>query len=807
MSVLGGMNMTAAVEELLQRIESNLYSACGSSIYDAWNDELYRAVCQVIREQIGKNWHRTMQTQREGKRIYFLSFEYMPGKLLRKNAESCGLYETLKQALHRVGRRFSALEEIEREISLGNGALGTITSDELTTAAGMGINAMGYGLRYKNGRLKQTLVDGAQVEKPDNWTSNKNPWEHDRPFFHTIPLYGGAVKAIPYDIPIPGYSGNTVNTLRIWRAEALEDIDFQVFSRGDFSFAYQTINRAHAIVEFLYPDETSKKGKMLRLMQEYFYASATIQDILRNFHKGGKVRVIEELPKYAAIQINDVQAAFAIPEFIRCIMEHYARTFDQARALAEQIFHYTNFSTQSESFETWSKEELEEVCPQLIPIFEQLEAFYQKEMASKLPHSAAAEQREAAQRSLSLYDGARVDTVNMALQVAHRFIALSKSHYDALQQMVDETARPIFFEKMMHIRMGVSPEHWFQRTNPPLYRYVRELCSIDLSGEDDAQAMRELLNYVDDDEVLRAVGQIKQAHKTDIQQWIQKEKGLVINRFSIYDMQLGAFHEAKRQLMHALALAAKYFYLIDHPNADVPEVTTFFSGKAAPNYYAAKETLHFINALAESINKNHGIKDKMKVVFVENYNRSLLQKLLPACDIYENLGFADREPCGTTGIKAMMNGALNCTSRAGLGVDFVEHLPKEACYPFGRSVAENQRRLHQPNRVERLFAEQPAVRETLNRLLNSSSDFLRYDFHRLYDLLLRYDDSFFVLEELPDYIDVKRQMEQDFFAERTWNRRSLQNIAHSGAFSMKMTLLGYGEGVWELPIYEQRARI
>lgn len=787
--------MPLTAKELRARIESNLYGSYGSDISDSWNYELYRATCQTIREWIGERWNRTKRLQSSPKKVCLLSFEYMPGKLLRQYAASCGIYDVLVEALHSMGRRFSFLEDIERELSLGNGSVGTISMDELSTAASLCLNIIGYGMRYKNGRLKQTLVDGSQVEEADNWVSNKNPWENEKPFFHVVDLGDESVKAIPYDIPVPGYHSEYVNTLRLWRSEALEDMDFSVFARGDFEKAYRRINRAHAIVEFLYPDESHPLGRNLRLKQEVFFASACAKDILRGFHKSKRDRRIREFPDCIVLQINDAPASLSIVAFLYEFIEQYHLSFNEALFLLEKTVNYTNFSVSSESFESWSKKELESVCPQWIPILEALQKRY-------CPVSSDPSYRI----HQTIYDGDRFYNVNLVMHVCRRFISLTKAHDEALAERIEPRLNALTAAKRLPIRMGVSPHRWMQRPNKELFRFLTGLLGTDILGGNDASVFRELLAYKDDEEVLHKLGEIKAAHKKQLAERVFGQTGFLINPESMFDMQLAGFHEAKRQLMNALALSAKYFYLIDHPNAVVPEVTAFFSGKAAPNYFAAKETIHFVNALATAINRDRRIKDKLKLVFIEDYNMTKLSELIPACDIYENLGFADAEPCGTTSIKAMINGAVICTSKAGLGIEILETLGDEACYSFG-SAARKSQRDRSRGRVDRAMKAYPEIYDVTQRLLASRFEFIPYDFRRLYELLVRYDDGFCVLEDLGDYLRVKRTMEEAYFDELSWNRKSLLNIAHAGEFSMKSTLMNYASKIWNVAPIDEPGKI
>lgn len=785
--------MTLTREDFIQRIKANLYGTYGSDIDSAWNYELYRAISLTLRELIGANWQTTDKSRLDQKRVYLLSFEFMPGKMLRQNAKNLGVFDMLVDAIHSMGRSYHSIEDAEREVALGNGSLGTISMDELSTAADMRMNVWGYGLRYKKGRLKQTFKDGSQVEQPDDWESNKNPWEHEKPYFYRVDFGDYSVKAIPYDIPVTGYKNGTVNTLRIWRAEALEDISFTSFASGDYGKAYQPINRAHAIVEFLYPDDTSARGKHLRLVQEYFYASATIQDILRTFHKNVKEKRLQRITEDIAIHLNDVQTSFAIPEFIRIAMKEYKLSFDDAYEISKKLFTYTNFSVQSESFEHWGQAELNEVCPQLLPIFEKIQARVTEEIGGKFGKDSK-ELKE-----LSVWNENRISLVNLAATTAKCFVTLSSAHFQAFSKVSYPVEYNALKDKVLHIRMGVSPLTWLQNINSPLHNYLSELLGVDISSFDYAYAMRQLLHFVDDPKVLDRLGQIKLEHKKRIADYVYEVQGQQINPNSIYDMQLQVVHESKRQLLNALHIAYRYFSLIDNPNQAVPEVTYFFSGKAAPNYLVAKEIIHFINALAKAVNRDIHIKDKIKIVFVEDYNMTRLQRLIPGCDVNENLGFAEKEPGGTTAIKAMMNGAINVTSRAGLGVDIIEHVKKGAVYPFGDSMQEIiDIRKSGTYSANDLYYQTSAIRQTIDRLLNASRDYIPYDFRKLYDLIMRYNDGFFIFHDLVDYAKVHDQLYQDYFDEHGWNRKVLQNIAHSGEFSMRHTLRGYALGIWDI---------
>lgn len=708
------------MDKLEEKLRDNLYQLYAKDMRDARDWEIYKSLSLALKLRIGKDWNKSLITSRQEKRRYLLSFEYSIGNNLKKNIINLDAYDQVEKIMLKNKKDLDQIFLQDNDMELGYGDLGYLTNKLIEDGADRGENIYSYGLRYRRGMLKQEIVEGQQVEKPDDWKGYKNPWEHEKGFSHLVEGKDFSLRAVPYDVPIVGYKNKQVNTLRLWKSESLSDMDFQKFSQGEILSSYDHINRANAIVEFLYPQDSNYQGQKLRYAQEYFYASASIQDIIKKYRKYSQDRPLEKMDDLVNITIMGIHPLIALVIFIDILTNKYGMDFDEAKDLAKRVFTFINVSVTPESFERWSLDLIEDVSPKLIATIKKLD-------------------RKNENKYFPLIENNNLNLFNLAMSFSHEIYLLSVEHYELFKTVIGREAFQAMKDKIHIMELKRNKKKYLKENN---YRLFQAL---------------ETGNFQD-------MEKIKQANKLALLNKLVDEKN--INPQSIFNMNFGVFHEYNRQLLSALSIGILYYQLKNDCNLDVPERTYFFGGKSYPNYYAAKEIIKFINALAHLINKDIFIKDKIKIVFIENYNVSKSKIIIPGADIRENLTIPSMKTNYLNDREYLANGAVVLSSRNHKRTD-------DYIYEFGSSFENIKNRNY---RAHDLINSDPLIKDSFIYLSKLNYSDLPYDFNTIIELLLKYDDGFFVLKDLRSHHKVHGEICQDYMDQAKWMRTIKKSI-------------------------------
>lgn len=746
-------------EFLKKGIEDNLYEYFAKSIYDARDSEFYYAIAKTIKSMIGKNWNVSKKKGKKDKTLYVLSFEYSLGSRLVSNAIRLDILTELKEIIEEVGRDFEKIYDQEYEHSLGFGDLGLLSSSILDSLTNMDKKVFAYGLRYRKGMLKQLIVDGKQVEAREDWLDYKNPWEHDKSFSHTVEMKDITLKAIPYDLPIVGNKNGLVNTLRLWKSASKNDVDYRLFSEGKIQESYRDINKANSIVEFIYPQEDSLEGRRLRLSQEYFFAYASMRDILKR-HEKYYGYDIWSFSKNTIIQVNDVHPILSELVFIMLLRELYGLTGDAAIEIARDSFVYLNTTLLSEAFEKWDLDLISSCCPGILEtirlVDKNLRADFKKTDISNSEKEA-----------LYIIKDGYVDMVNVAFYLSKKIVLSSKQHGKILEEVYLPTHYKYYKDKIDIISLGIDSFNYLEETDSYLYEKLNEAKDAFKEG---GQVSSDLVDFIYES---------KTKKKKDLLDFLG-EKYSFINPKSIFDMNLGVIHEYKRQLLNALSIAFLYFELKRRPNLDIPERTYFIAGKSYPNYYFAKEIIKFINALKVLINRDYTIRDKIKIVFIEDYDVNKSKKLIPAADIYENLPVISMGKVSTEVFKYLVNGSVPISSDLGIAQTFVEERGDKGIYIFGPTEKEAiDENLHRTYKVHDYINNNPIIWEFFDFYKKLPYHIFPYDFNIIIDNLLKYNDGYYVIRDLLSHYKVRERAMKDYMDRKMWARMMVNNISFS----------------------------
>lgn len=760
-----------------KKIEENLYEFFAKDIKTARDSEIYIAIAKTLRLMIGKIWHESMVNARQDKTLYILSFEYSLGTRLVSNAIKLGLIDDLVEVLKQNNRDFDKICDQEIESQLGFGELGTISTAMLESLSNLEENAHAYGLRYRKGMLKQEIVDGLQIEKPDDWKDYKNPWEHEKSFSHLVNLKDNTYKAIPYDFPIVGDRNKTAITLRIWKSESTKDINFKLFSQGKILESYEDINRANSIVEFLYPQEDTLEGRKLRLSQEYFFASATMQDILKRFKKyhGNN---ISEFPDKNVIQLNDNHPILSLLVFINLVHERFGFSIDEAINVANKSFIYVNTSLIEENFEKWDLSLIEQVCPSLLPTIYALDKYVKDELRKNIDDVNTV-------NALSIVSNDYVETINIAFFLSRKIMVLGDQHDRVLKEIYLPYHYHYYGDKIDNLSLGFNGLNYLEQTNKQMYNVLTK---------DDIVSIRPIEELCSPEDCLMT--KLKQNKKDRLIKYLNG-KGDIINPKSIFDMNLGVFHEYKRQLLSAMSIALLYFRLKQNGNLDITPRTYFFGGKSYPNYYFAKEIIKFIHALAKLINEDFSIKDKIKIVFVEDYNIKKSDMLIPAADINQHVSVITMGSVDLATFKFMVNGSVTFTSHNTLANDYVKEMEDDSIYIFGDDIDKG---------IQLAKTKSYSMYDYINRnhIIKDMFDFYRYqpyskfpyNINTIIDVLFKYNDGYGVIRELLPHFEKHLIATKDYMNQEEWVRKSLSNISYALNHTMNESIKTNFNNYW-----------
>ena len=782
------------------------------SLADASCNEKYAALGSLIRDYINPNWIQTNRqySDKGDKQLYYFSIEFLLGKLLEINLLNMGLKEVCAETFAELGIDMDEMIAEEPDAGLGNGGLGRLAACFLDSMAALSLPGHGCGIRYKYGLFEQKVVNNNQVEVPDNWLKDGYIWEYRKSSKAVEVRFGGnvaysegidgkvryihknyeTVLAVPYDIPMVGYQNNTVNTLRLWSAELAEgDFNFASFNRIDYLKAVEYKHSVERISKILYPDDSLLEGRLLRLKQEYFFVSAGLQSILRRF-KGRNPR-ITELPDKIAVHINDTHPALAIPELMRLLMDGEGLSWDEAWQITTRTISYTNHTIMPEALETWGVEMFKTLLPRIYMIVQEINERLCRELWDKYPG-----EWEHIGRMSVIADGL-VHMARLAVVGTYSVNGVAELHSDILRKHIMHDFHTYYPYKFNNKTNGITHRRWLLKANPRLAALITS--SI---GENWIKYPIELLGlcqFTTDTAFKMQLAEIKLQNKQKLATYIQEKYKIAVNVHSIFDVQIKRIHAYKRQILNALHIMHLYNQIKENPHFDIIPRTFIFAGKAAPGYYIAKQTVKLINILSTVINNDKTINDKLKVVFLENYNVSLGEMIFPAADVSEQISTASKEASGTGNMKFMMNGAITIGTLDGANVEIKDAVGEDNIVIFGLTA---QQALDYYSyggySAWDVYNSDLRIRRVMEQLVNGFLPYDKEEFRPLYNYLLQNNDEFFVLRDFAGYAGAQLLIEGKFRDRKQWLSMCVKNIAHSGNFSSDRTISEYAAGIWKI---------
>ena len=764
----------------------------GKDIRTADTVELYNAVSKAAMAAIGRDFNEKAKNA-EGKKACYLSAEFLIGRMVYNNLLNLGLFNQFGELMTENGRDIRVFEEIE-DAALGNGGLGRLAACFLDSGATNGITLNGYGIRYKYGLFKQYFENGFQRETADDWMKMGDPWSQRADADTVVVEFKGhAVKAVPYDSPVIGYGGKKINMLRLWQAEPMEKFHFDLFNEQKYDKAAGDQVEADAICAVLYPNDTTDAGKKLRLKQQYFFSSATLQDVIRTY----KAKYGDNFSHFAseyAIQLNDTHPTVAIPEFIRLMMEREHMTFAKALKLAKETFAYTNHTIMAEALEKWSISLFKAVIPHVYKYVVML----QKALVKELTAMGVEEKN---QEQYFIIDGNLIHMARMAIFASHSTNGVAQIHTDILKNDALKEWYALYPERFNNKTNGITQRRWLALANMELAGFITD--KIGNGWITNLDNLKKLEQYKDDEAVLRQFNDIKKIKKRQLSDYIFEREGVRINPDFIFDIQVKRLHEYKRQLLNAFSILDIYFGLKDGRIKDFRPTVFIFGAKAAPGYFRAKGIIKYINEIAKLIDADPEVNDKLKVIFVQNYNVSYAEKLTPAADVSEQISTAGTEASGTGNMKFMLNGAVTLGTYDGANVEIVAEAGEENNYIFGARV-EDIEKIKKSYNPKKLYKSNPRIQKVVDTLVDGTFDDGETGmFKELYTSLLEgaswhKPDHYYLLEDLIPYVDAKLRVNADYADTLAFRRKCFINMANAGKFSSDRTIRDYTEEVWKL---------
>lgn len=801
-------------DALKKSILEHLYFTLAKDKYTATKRDVFLAVAYAIRDQMVGRWIKTQQQYYDvdAKRVYYLSMEFLIGRTLENSLVNLGLLENCRKAIHDLGFDLDMLIEMEADAGLGNGGLGRLAACFLDSMATLGIPGYGYGIRYDYGIFTQKIQEGSQLETPDNWLRYGNPWEICRSeYLYPIQFYGRIIQysdargklhcewvdaqevmAMAYDTPICGYDNDTVNTLRLWQAKSPRGFDLSYFNHGDYIRAVEEIALTENISKVLYPNDNIFEGKELRLKQEYLLVSATIQDIVRRYNKGHIH--LDALPDKVAIQLNDSHPSLAIPEMMRLLVDREELSWDKAWELTCGCFSYTLHTLLPEALEKWPLSLLEKVLPRHVQIIFEINKRWLEEVDRHYPGNLEMK------RKLSIIEEEPVKLVNMAhlaIVGSHKVNGVSALHSDLVKHQMFKDFWEMNKEKFTNKTNGVTPRRWLKVANPALSQLITNHIGNNWARE--LNLLEKLSFYENDTPFCHEWHQVKRHNKERLARLIFSELEIRVDPDSLFDCQVKRFHEYKRQLLNALRVVHDYCRLKDNPQLDYVPRTVIFSGKAAPGYFIAKRIIKLITSIANVINHDRTLSDKLKVIFLENYRVSLAEQIIPAADLSEQISTAGTEASGTGNMKFALNGALTIGTLDGANIEIREEVGEDNIFIFGLKTEEICALKNQGYNPWDAYHQNPEIKRVFDMISEgyfSAGD--RELFKPLIHSLLDGGDEYFLLADFAAYISCQQEVSSLYRNRESWIKKSIRNVAKIGKFSSDRTIKDYASEIWKL---------
>ena len=799
---------TNSVDALRRSISNRLVYQVGKDMRSATRRDWLFAILYALRDRTMDSWRasRNAAEDQDRKRVYYLSMEFLPGRMLTNALMALGIYEQTRTACTQLGADFDAITDFEADPGLGNGGLGRLAACFLDSIATVGLPGMGYGIRYDYGMFAQRIVDGRQVEEPDGWLVNGNPWEFMRPEFSYTVRFGGRltseggvvnwidtddVIATAYDSGVPGYELTSVATLRLWSARATSVINLDAFNKGDYMRAVEAKNESENVSRVLYPDDSTDHGKELRLRQEYFFVSASLQDLLRRYLKSHSG--FDALPDKVAIHLNDTHPALAVPELMRLLVDEQRLDWDLAWSLCCRIFSYTNHTLMHEALETWSADLMGRLLPRHLRIIYDLNARFLASLHESHPGDPDLLRRV----SLIEENGhSRVRMAYLCLLASHKINGVSALHSDLMVQTIFADFARLFPERFCNKTNGITPRRWLAQANQPLASLIDD--RIGPQWRRHLGQLSQLRELANEPAFNNAVQLAKHQNKRRLADYIGRELGIRVTPQSLFDVQVKRMHEYKRQLLNLLHVVSRYHQILANPQANWVPRTVIFAGKAASAYYMAKQIIRLINDVASVVNNDPHVGDLLKVVFIPNYRVTLAELIIPAADLSEQISMAGTEASGTGNMKFALNGALTIGTWDGANIEIAENVGLENIFIFGnRTQQVNELRAHgyQPRRY---YDNNYELKTAIDRIADGA--FSPEEPQRYQDVTrtLLESDYYQLLADFPDYLAAQQRVDALYRRPSEWTRQAILNIAAMGPFSSDRTIGEYASEIWNV---------
>ncbi|TBL74791.1 glycogen phosphorylase [Obesumbacterium proteus] len=798
-----------SVEALKHSIAYKLMFVVGKDPSIANQHDWLNATLFAVRDRMVERWLRSTRAQfsQDVRQVYYLSMEFLLGRTLSNALMAMGVYDETKQALNEMGLDLEELIDEEIDPGLGNGGLGRLAACFLDSMATLALPARGYGIRYEYGMFKQNIVNGQQAESPDNWLEYGNAWEFVRHNTRYRVRFGGRIQqegnrarwleteevlALAFDQIIPGFDTDATNTLRLWSARASSEINLGKFNQGDYFAAVEDKNHSENVSRVLYPDDSTYSGRELRLRQEYFLVSATVQDILH--HHWQTHHTLENLAEKIAIHLNDTHPVLSIPELMRLLIDDHKFTWEKAWSIVVQVFSYTNHTLMSEALETWPVDMLGKILPRHLQLIFQINDHFLKDVKEQYPNDDALLSR------VSIIDetnGRRVRMAWLAVIASHKVNGVSELHSELMVQSLFADFARLFPNRFCNKTNGVTPRRWLALANQPLSKVLDE--NIGQRWRTDLSQLNELLAHIDYPTFIRDVQQAKLHNKKQLAVYVAQKLNVVLDPNALFDVQIKRIHEYKRQLLNVLHVITHYNRILQDPENDWTPRVKIFAGKAASAYYNAKQIIHLINDVAKVINNDERIKGKLKVVFIPNYGVSLAQMIIPAADLSEQISTAGTEASGTSNMKFALNGALTIGTLDGANVEMLKHVGEENIFIFGNTTEQVEALRNNGYNPRQIYEQDPELNQALTQIATgafSPEDPRRYA--SLFDSLVNFGDHYQLLADYRSYIDTQDKVDELYKTPIEWTHRAVMNITNMGYFSSDRTIQEYADEIWNI---------
>ncbi len=808
-------NVEHDVAGLKKSIQNHLKYTLARNMDNAELRDWWIATCLAVRDRVIDRYLKTQEEyfERNVRRVYYFSMEYLMGRLLSNNLYNIGLYETVKQAHAELGVDLDVVLNEEVDMGLGNGGLGRLAACFLDSLATLDYPAIGYGIHYEFGLFTQTFEKGAQIEHPDNWLKGGTPWQIVRPeYSQIVPLYGKmerffddcgdsrtswvdakTIIGVPWDIAIVGYGGQTINFLRLWESRASEEFDLKVFNEGGYIEAVREKAIGETVSKVLYPNDATERGKELRLVQQYFFASCSLRDIRRRFKLNNDNW--DNFPEKVVIQLNDTHPAIAIVELMRMFIDEEGIEWEKAWSICQKVFAYTNHTLLPEALEKWSVSLFEKVLPRHLQIvYEINERFLMNEVERRWPGN------DEMKKELSIIEEGNPKMVRMAFLAAigsHSINGVAALHTQLLEKNLFKGLYELYPERFNNKTNGITPRRWLEVCNPALTALINK--TIGDSWLRDLNKLRELEKYCDDPDFQTAFMSAKHENKVRLANIIELKCSIKVNVDALFDVQIKRFHEYKRQHLNLLHILTLYYRLLHNPDYDMEPRVFIFGGKAAPGYEVAKEIIHVINLVANVINRDPRTNDKIKIAFIPNYGVTLAMDIIPAADLSEQISLAGTEASGTGNMKLALNGSCTIGTLDGANVEMLEEVGPENIFIFGLTVKEVEQIKQEGYNPRKYYENNQELKAVIDWLASGYfTPNQEYAASRVIGTFFEGGDPFMVLADYEPYCKRQEDVDRAFRDKKTWARMAILNTARMGKFSSDRTIREYAKDIWNL---------